>query len=79
MASTTLTLAQWDAAIVLKRDGSFETSLPQISGDYIPENVILGAALAYALRNENLCTLIRENFERECATEGPHILNHEGS
>ena len=70
MTSTTLTLAQWDAAIVLKRDGSFETSLPQISGDYIPENVILGAALAYALRNENLCTLIRENFERECATEG---------
>lgn len=69
MTSTTLTLAPWDAAIVLKQDGSFETSLPQIHGDYIPENVILGAALAYALRNENLCTLIRENFERECGAE----------
>lgn len=67
MTSTTLKLAPWDAAIVLKQDGSFETSLPQIHGDYIPENVILGAALAYALRNENLCTLIRENFERQCA------------
>lgn len=69
MMSTTLTLAPWDAAIVLKQDGTFETSLPQIRGDYIPDNVILGAALAYALSNENLCTLIRENFERECVTE----------
>jgi len=69
MPSTTLTLAPWDAAIVLKQDGSFETSLPQIHGDYIPDNVMLGAALAYALRNEDLCALIRENFERECAAE----------
>jgi hypothetical protein len=66
MSSTTLTLAPWDAAIVLKQDGSFETSLPQIQGDHIPENVILGAALAFALRNEDLCSLIRDNFEREC-------------
>ena len=69
MPSTTLTLTRWDAAIVLKQDGSFETSLPQIHGDYIPENVILGAALAYALRNKDLCGLIRENFERECHAE----------
>ncbi len=69
MLPTTLKLTRWDAAIVLKQDGSFETSLPQIQGDYIPENVILGAALAYALRNEDLCDLIRENFERECHAE----------
>ena len=69
MLPTTLKLTRWDAAIVLKQDGSFETSLPQIHGDYIPENVILGAALAYALRNEDLCDLIRENFERECVRE----------
>jgi len=66
MSSSTLTLTKWDAAIVLKQDGSFEASLPQIQGEYIPDNVILGAALAFALRNESLCTLIRENFEREC-------------
>ena len=66
MPLTTLTLEKWDAAIVLKQDGSFETSLPQIQGDYIPENVLLGAALAFALQNTDLCTLIRENFEREC-------------
>lgn len=67
MSSSTLTLTKWDAAIVLKKDGSFEASLPQVQGEYIPENVILGAALAFALRNESLCALIRENFERECA------------
>jgi hypothetical protein len=67
MPPTTLTLAPWDAAIVLKQDGTFETSLPHIQGDYIPDNVMLGAALAYALRNEDLCILIRENFDRECS------------
>ena len=66
MSETTLTLEKWDAAIVLKHDGTFETSLPQVNGDFIPENVILGAALAFALQNSDLCTLIRENFEREC-------------
>jgi hypothetical protein len=67
MTSISLSLSSKDAAIILKQDGSFETSLPQGHGDYIPENVLLGAALAYALRNENLCTLIREHFEQECA------------
>ena len=69
MTPINLSLSPWDAAIILKEDGSFETSLPQIHGDYIPENVLLGAALAYALRNENMCTLIREHFEQECAAQ----------
>lgn len=63
---TTVTLAPWDAAIILRQDGTFETSLPHIQGEYIPENVMLGAALAYALRNNELCTLIQENFDKEC-------------
>ncbi len=67
VSNTTLNLSPWDAAIVLKQDGSFETSLPKIIGEYIPDNVLMGAALAFALRNEDLCSLIRENFERECA------------
>lgn len=70
MAATTLNLTSWDAAIVLKQDGTFEASLPHIQGNDIPENVLLGAALVCALRNDTLCTLIRENFERECATKG---------
>jgi len=64
--STTLTLAPWDAAIVLRQDGTFEASLPHVQGEYIPDNVMLGAALAYALRNDKLCTLIKENFDKEC-------------
>jgi hypothetical protein len=67
--SISLSLSPWDAAIILKEDGSFETSLPQIQGDYIPEHVLLGAALAYALRNEGMCTLIREHFEQECLAQ----------
>lgn len=69
MPPTTFTLAPWDAAIILKQDGTFEASLPHIQGDYIPENVMLGAALAYALQNDTLCTLIRENFDKECAAQ----------
>ena len=80
MTSTTLTLSPWDAAIVLKEDGSFETSLPHIEDGHIPENVLLGVAIAFALRNEALCILIRENFERECGPKtrlkkGFHPLN----
>lgn len=67
VSSTTLNLSPWDAVIILKKDGTFETSLPKVSSDYIPDNVVLGAALAFALRNQDLCNLIRENFERECA------------
>lgn len=69
MTPINISLSPWDAAIVLKEDGSFETSLPHIHGDYVPENVILGAALAYALRDERLCTLIREHFEQECVAK----------
>lgn len=69
MTAINLSLSPWDAAIILKEDGSFETSLPQIHGDYIPENVLLGAALAYALQNENMCALIREHFEQECVAQ----------
>lgn len=75
MPPTTLNLAPWDAAIVLKQDGTFEASLPNIKGDYIPDNVILGAALAYALRNDDLCTLIRENFDRECAAKKEEVAS----
>lgn len=75
MPLTTLTLTKWDAAIILKQDGSFETSLPQIHEDYIPENVLLGAALAFALRNAELCSLIRENFERECSFDSKKITD----
>jgi hypothetical protein len=69
MTPTNISLSPWDAAIILKEDGTFEASLPDIHGDYIPENIILGAALAYALRDERLCTLIREHFEQECVTK----------
>ena len=66
MKPTTITLDPWDAAIILKRDGSYETSFPNVTESQLPENVIIGAALAFALQNQQLCDAIRENFEKQC-------------
>lgn len=66
MESTTITLDPWDAAIILKKDGSYETSFPNVTESNLPENVIIGAALAFALQNKKLCEAIRENFENQC-------------
>lgn len=66
MEATTITLDPWDAAIILKQDGSYETSFPNVTESDLPENVIIGAALAFALQNKKLCEAIRENFENQC-------------
>lgn len=70
-ASTTqhrdaLALDQSDAAIVFKSDGTCVVSFPQSQATTIPDNILTGAAVVYALRNEKLLTLIRENFDHEC-------------
>lgn len=62
MTSNTITLGEHDAAIILRADGSFETSLPQIESESIPENALMGAALAYALQNPDICEVILRNF-----------------
>ena len=61
-----LALDETDAAIILKQDGTCEVSLPTLKNQLLPENVIMGAALAYALQNQKLCDLIQENFKRQC-------------
>lgn len=63
----TIILDKNDAAIILKSDGTFEASLPDIKQGSIPDHVMTGAALAYALRNSDLCELIHANFARECS------------
>ncbi|MEB3702857.1 hypothetical protein Bealeia1_00047 [Candidatus Bealeia paramacronuclearis] len=69
MESTTITLDPWDAAIILKKDGTYETSFPHVTESQLPENVIIGAALAFALQNKQLCEAIRENFEKQCLSK----------
>ena len=62
-----LELEETDAAIILKEDGTCEVSLPTSKDQRLPEHVIMGAALAYALQNVQLCHLIHENFKNHCA------------
>ena len=66
---TTLRINADDAAIVLRADGTFETSFPNISDEDIPEHVELGAALAFAIQDVNLCQIIFENFHKVCEAQ----------
>lgn len=61
-----LALEPSDAAIILREDGSFETSFPEDQGAYAPDHLLTGAAVAYALRNESLLEMIMDNFVNEC-------------
>lgn len=62
-----LDLEPSDAAIVLKEDGTFETTLPEYDEDEdVPEHVLTSAALAYALTDEKMHNLIRDHFANVC-------------
>jgi hypothetical protein len=71
----TLTLGPLDAAIILREDGTMEASMPEISTDSVPNNVVTGAALMFALKNPKLCELIHNNFVNECAQLDLHNVN----
>ena len=51
-----------DAVIILKSDGTCEISLPQWEAKAIPDNILMGAAIVYALQNQDLCLLIQNHF-----------------
>ena len=63
---TTLKINADDAAIVIRADGTFETSFPNIDDENIPEHIELGAALAFAIQDAKLCQKIFENFYKVC-------------
>ena len=64
--SNVLHLSENDAAIVLKEDGTLEASMPEINSDNVPENVLTGAAILYALNDPEICQLIFKNFAEQC-------------
>jgi hypothetical protein len=55
-------LNKMDAAIVLTEDGTVEASLPEIQSETVPENVLIGAAVVFALTNPELCKIMRDHF-----------------
>lgn len=67
--SNVLHLSENDAAIVLKEDGTLEASMPEINSENVPENVLTGAAILYALNNPDICQLIFKNFAEKCKND----------
>ncbi len=65
-----LRLDSTDAVIVLRMDGTCEVSLPEIVGDRVPENIVMGAAVVYALQDEELYMLIHDHFKQRCTQGG---------
>lgn len=63
---TVLNLSENDAAIILREDGTLEASMPEIHSENVPENVLTGAAILYALNNAEICQLIFKNFAEQC-------------
>lgn len=61
-----LALEPEDAAIILRADGSFETSFPEEHGSEVPGHILTGAAMAYALRDEMLLEKIMDHFFNQC-------------
>ncbi len=59
-------LNKLDAAIVLTEKGTVEASLPEIETDTVPENVLVGAAVVFALSNPELCKIMRDHFLKSC-------------
>ncbi len=62
-----LHLGPYDAAIILREDGTLEASIPDLDESDVPDNIITGAAVMLALQNERMCGLIYDNFLNECA------------
>lgn len=70
-----LHLGPYDAAIILREDGTLEASIPPLDQSDVPDNIITGAAVMLALQNERMCGLIYENFLNECAFEDVVPIN----
>lgn len=67
MPTKVISLGALDAAIVLREDGSLEASLPEVETKVVPENIVTGAAVMFALQNDRMCELIHEHFFIECS------------
>ena len=65
-----------DALIILRADGSYETSIPEIAGDDVPEHLITTAALVYALQDSETMDIIYDNFHKQCKNlKSPRTLS----
>lgn len=76
---TVLEIHEEDAAIVLRADGTFDTSFPHLDEDEeIPDHVALGAALAFAIQNEDVCRVIFDHFDKVCEEPENFAVDQQG-
>lgn len=61
-APTLLEIARGDAVLILKEDGEMDFLFPDMQADFVPENALMAAALAYALEDETMYTKLRDAF-----------------
>jgi hypothetical protein len=59
---TILEIARGDAVLVLKEGGEMDFVFPDMQADFVPENALMAAALAYALEDELMYTKLRDAF-----------------
>ncbi|MCP4924167.1 MAG: hypothetical protein GY915_09120 [bacterium] len=65
-AQNTVQVEQEDALIVLRPDGSFEASLPDVTTDQVPEHIMMGAAVLYALNTPGMVAWLQDSFRDYC-------------
>ncbi len=76
---TVLEIHEEDAAIVLRADGTFDTSFPNLEDDdEIPDHVALGAALAFAIQDEAVCKVIFDHFDKVCEEPENFAVDQQG-
>lgn len=64
--STILEIGEMDAAIVLRADGTLEASIPEVTTENVPENILAAASIIHALNNEDLSNIMRRHFIEQC-------------
>lgn len=60
--ATLLEIARGDAVLILKEGGEMDFLFPDMQEDFVPENALMAAALAYALEDETMYTKLRDDF-----------------
>lgn len=57
-----LNVESGDAVLILKKDGELDFIFPEMEEDFVPENALMAAAMAYALEDDELYEKIRNAF-----------------
>ena len=66
-----------DAALILREDDTMDLAIPEVTTDYVPDHILMTAALAHALSVPELCDKIRETFLEATYKRGASTPNND--